>query len=134
VSARIAMAARRTYAVSAVCSAVLHGLSLAHVTHPAVATLMVTMIVACLYCARDIWLRGTLRAWVLLASMNLAMIAVHLPMAAAHHHDGGLGTVPVMPDSTLMTLATGLAVAEVVIAIGVLYHRTRAPQLVFRQP
>jgi len=134
VSARIAMVGRRVGAGLAVSSAVLHGLSLGHVANLAVAVLMVAMIAGCLYCAYDLWLRGTVRAWVLVASMNLAMIAIHLPMLSSHHHGGGLtGAVP-MPESTAMTLATGVAVVEVVLAAGVLFHRTRAPQLVFKQP
>ena len=133
-SARIAMVGRRVGAGLAVSSAVLHGLSLGHVANLAVAVLMVAMIAGCLYCAYDLWLRGTVRAWVLVASMNLAMIAIHLPMLSSHHHGGGLtGAVP-MPESTAMTLATGVAVVEVVLAAGVLFHRTRAPQLVFKQP
>ena len=47
--------------------------------------LLATMIVACLYCARELWRDGTERAWVVVALMNLAMIALHLP-APAHHH------------------------------------------------
>jgi hypothetical protein len=134
VSARIAMVGRRVGAVLAVSSAVLHGLSLGHVANLAVAVLMVAMIAGCLYCAYELWLRGTVRAWVLVASMNLAMIAIHLPMSSSHHHGGRLtGAVP-MPESTAMTLATGVAVVEVVLAAGVLFHRTRAPQLVFKQP
>lgn len=133
-SARIAMVGRRVGALLAISSAVLHGLSLGHVANPAVAVLMVAMIAGCLYCAYDLWLRGTVRAWVLVASMNLAMIAIHLPMSSAHHHGGGLtGAVP-MPESTAMTLATGVAVVEVMLAAGVLFARTRAPQLVFNQP
>jgi len=89
VSARIAMVGRRVGAGLAVSSAVLHGLSLGHVANLAVAVLMVAMIAGCLYCAYDLWLRGTVRAWVLVASMNLAMIAIHLPMLSSHHHGGG---------------------------------------------
>jgi hypothetical protein len=128
------MLGRRAYAVSAVCSAVLHAISLGHVGNVAVALLMVAMIVACLYCARDIWVRGTVRAWVLVATMNLAMIAVHLPMSLAHHHGGAIGATAPMPDSPAMTLATMLALVEVTIAAVVLFARTRAPQLVFKQP
>jgi hypothetical protein len=91
-----------------------------------VAALMVAMITGCLYCAYDLWLRGTVRAWVLVASMNLAMIAIHLPLSSEHHHGGGIsGAVP-MPDSTAMALATGVAVIEVVLACGVLWFRTQA--------
>ncbi|WP_319458322.1 hypothetical protein [Mycobacterium sp. RTGN4] len=133
-SARIAMLGRRVYAASAVCSAVLHAISLGHVSNVMAALLMMVMVIGCLYCARDIWLRGTLRAWVLVASMNLAMIAIHLPMSFTHHHGGGIGAAAPMSDSTAMTLATALAVLEVTVAAVVLFARTRAPQLVFNQP
>jgi hypothetical protein len=70
----------------AACSAVLHGFSLGHVTNPAVMVLMVAMLATCLYCARHLWLHTTIRGWVLAALMNFAMIAIHLPASAAHHH------------------------------------------------
>jgi len=115
---------RRAFALSAVCSAALHVSSLGHVANPVAATLMVAMAVGCLYCARDLWTRGTSRSWMLVALMNLAMIGVHLPMAA--HHHGSSVTLPAVPaGSTAMTLATVLAVIEVVIAAAVLFHRTR---------
>jgi len=58
---------------------------LGHASSVIVTGLLVTMIVACLYCARELWRAGTARAWVVVALMNLAMIALHLP-APAHHH------------------------------------------------
>ena len=54
------MLGRRVYAACAVCSAVLHGISLGHVSNVMAALLMMVMVIGCLYCARDIWLRGTL--------------------------------------------------------------------------
>lgn len=128
------MLGRRVYAASAVCSAVLHGISLGHVGNVMAALLMMVMVIGCLYCARDIWLRGTVRAWVLVASMNLAMIAIHLATSFTHHHGGVISAASPMPDSTAMTLATALAVLEVTVAAVVLFARTRAPQLVFNQP
>ena len=83
---------------------------------------MVVMAAGCLYCARELWTRGTLRSWTLVALMNLAMIALHLPMAS-HHHAGGVTAAPA--DSTAMTLATVLAVIEVVVAAAVLFRHTR---------
>jgi hypothetical protein len=83
------------------------------------------MAAGCLYCARDLWVRGTLRAWVLVALMNLAMIAIHAPAPAAHHHGGGVTTAAPAPHSTVMNLATTLAAVEVVAAAAVLYSRTR---------
>jgi hypothetical protein len=113
---------------------VLHGISLGHPSNFMVMLLMVAMVTACLYCAYDLWSRGTVRAWVLVASMNLAMIAIHLPMSSAHHHDGGITGAARMPDSTAMTLATGVAVVEVVLACGVLWFRTGAMAPVATRP
>jgi hypothetical protein len=126
VTARAGVLGRRACALLAACSAVLHGISLDHVTNIAAMALMVAMLVACLYCARDLWLRGTQRGWVLVALMNFAMIAVHLPASSAHHHGGGLAATAPMPESTVMTLATALAAVEVTVAAAVLYYRTRA--------
>jgi hypothetical protein len=113
---------RRACAVLALSSAALHAAMLGHASNVVAGGLLATMIVACLYCARDLWLRGTLRAWVVVGLMNVAMIAVHLPMPAHHHgvHMGSMGQ-----QSTLMGLATGVAAVEVVVAMGVLYYRTR---------
>ncbi len=87
---------------------------------------MAAMLAACLCCARDLWVRGTLRAWVLVALMNLAMIAVHVPASPPHHHGGGVTAVTPVPHSTVMTLATALAAVEVILAAAVVFHRTRA--------
>jgi hypothetical protein len=77
-------------------SAVLHGVSLAHATNVVATVLMV------------------------------AMIAIHLPMPAQHHHPTGLGAALPAHDSTVMVLATALAAVEVTVAAAVLYYRTRA--------
>lgn len=132
-STRLAVVGRRACALVAACSAVLHGFLLGHATNVVAAALMVAMAAACVYCARDLWMRGTLRAWVLIASMNLAMIAVHMPLSSGHHHGGGISAGAAVPESTAMTLATTLAVVEVIVAAAVLYFRTRSPQAVFHQ-
>jgi len=113
---------RRTCAVLAAASAALHGVMLGHAANPAIAVLMAAMIGACLYCARDLWLRGTLRTWCIVALMNLAMVALHLP-APVHHHVAGAATVE--QQSTIMALATALSLVEVGVAAGVLWFRTR---------
>jgi hypothetical protein len=105
---------------------VLHGFSLTNTTSTAATALTVVMLAACLFCARDLWARGTLRAWVLVALMNLAMIASHTPVSATHHHGGGMNTGAPVHHSTVMTLATAIAVVEVIAAVAVLYYRTRA--------
>lgn len=94
---------------------------LGHVTGAA-ALLMMAMIGGCLYCARDLWRDGTARAWVVVALMNLAMIALHLP-APAHHHHGAPGAVA--SPSAVMTVATTLALTEVLAATAVLYAGSR---------
>jgi len=124
---RLTIVGRRCCAAVAACSAVLHGVSLVGTTNPVVSAVTVVMLAACLYCARDLWVRGTLRAWLLVALMNLAMIAIHMPMSAGHHHGGGVDMAAPAHHSTVMSLATGLAVVEVVAAAAVLFYRTRVP-------
>lgn len=115
---------RRFCAVLAVISAALHGMMVVNATNVAVVVLTVAMLAVCLYCAYGLWFRGTLRDWTLIALMNLAMIAVHLPMSVGHHHGGVDVTTP--QHSMLMMLATAVAAIEVVVAAGVLYYMTRA--------
>jgi hypothetical protein len=122
---------RRACAALAVSSAALHAAMLGHASNVVLGGLLAAMIAACVYCARDLWLRGTLRAWCVVGLMNLAMIAVHLP-APAHHH--GVPAAAVQ-QSTLMGLATTIAAIEVTVAIAVLYCRTRGnAQLVTDTP
>ena len=94
---------------------------LGHASNVVAGGLLAAMIVACVYCARDLWLRGTLRAWCAVGLMNIAMIAVHLPMPAHHH---GMHA-SAGQQSTLMGLATAIAAVEVAVAMAVLYYRTR---------
>jgi hypothetical protein len=112
---------RRTCAALALSSAGLHAAMLGHVSNVVAGVLLAAMIVACVYCARDLWLRGTLRAWCVVGLMNIAMIAVHLP-APGHHH--GVHAAAGQ-QSTLMSFATAIAAVEVAVAMAVLYHRTR---------
>lgn len=116
---------RRICAVLAVTSAALHGIMISSATNIAVVALTVTMLAVCLYCAYGLWFRGTLRDWTLIALMNLAMIAVHLPMSAGHHH-GRSGDVSAAQHSVVMTLATTVAAVEVAVAAAVLFYMTRA--------
>jgi hypothetical protein len=60
--------------------------------------------------------------------MNLVMIAIHLPMSG-HHHGGGTTAAAMAPESTAMTLATGFAVTEALVATAVLVYRTRGTRL-----
>ena len=84
---------------------------------------MTAMLAGCLYCAYELWRFDTMRSWVLVAVMNLAMIGVHMPMTGGHHHSGALGTA-VVP-SVGMGLATVVALVEVVVAAVVLFVRSR---------
>jgi NADH:ubiquinone oxidoreductase subunit K len=113
---------RRACAALALSSAGLHAAMLGHSSNVVAGVLLAAMIVACVYCARDLWLRGSLRAWCVVGLMNIAMIAVHLPMPAHHHgvHPGAMGQ-----QSTLMGMATAIAAVEVTVAMAVLYYRTR---------
>jgi hypothetical protein len=117
-----AVIGRRTCAVLAATSAVLHAVMLGHAANIAMAVLMSAMIVACLYCARDLWLRGTPGVWCLVALMNLAMIALHVP-APAHHHAAHVVAAGQQP--AVMGLATGLSAIEVLFAVAVLVCGTR---------
>ncbi|WP_066899461.1 hypothetical protein [Mycolicibacterium houstonense] len=117
-----AVLGRRACALLAATSALLHVLMLGHAGNAVVGGLLAVMIIGCLYCARDLWQRGTPSVWCTVALMNLAMIAVHTPMPS-HHHGAGAAAMPA--PSTLMSLTMSLALTEVVIAAAVLFYRTR---------
>ena len=120
-----AVVGRRACALLAACSAVLHGITILHAAESAAAVLMVGMAAACLYCARELWVQGDLRTWVLVAIMNIAMIGMHAPFASGHQHGGvAVAAMPMHP-SGVMTLATALAAVEAVIATAVVYQRSR---------
>jgi hypothetical protein len=53
---------RRACAVLALSSAGLHAAMLGDASNVLAGGLLAAMIIACVYCARDLWLRGTLRA------------------------------------------------------------------------
>ena len=116
--------ARRTAAGLAAISAGLHGVMFGHVGSAAAAVLIAGMVGACLYCAWELWVSGTTRAWCLVALMNLGMVAVHLPMSGSHHITHA-STEAVVPQSMTMTLATALSMIEVLVAVAVLCYRTR---------
>jgi len=100
---------------------------LGHSANAIAAGLLAVMIIACLYCAAELWRDATVRAWLVVALMNLAMIALHLP-APAHHHGAHAGsTTP----STLMAAATLVAFVEITAAAVALYvvSRARAVQI-----
>ena len=131
-AATSAVFGRRACAALALSSAGLHAAMLGHASNVVAGVLLAAMILACVYCARDLWLRGTLRAWCVVGLMNIAMIAVHLP-APSHHH--GMHAATAVQQSGLMDLATAVAAVEVAVAMAVLYYRTRGnAQLVSCKP
>lgn len=117
-----AVLGRRVCAALAAGSAALHSAMLFHSANLATGVLMAGMIVACLYCVCELWQHGTLRAWCVVALMNLTMVALHLP-APLHHH--GALVASVEQPSALMVWATGLSAVEVAAAVVVLYYRSR---------
>src|SRR5690349_447441 len=119
-----AVVGRRICAALAAVSAGLHGLSLANAASVASGGLMVVMIAVCLNCARRLWLRGAVGDWTIIAMMNLAMIAVHMPAPGHHHTAAGTAAIPI-PHSTAMGLATVMAAVEAVVAAAVLCYRTQ---------
>ena len=119
----------RIAALMAACSAVLHGAALDTSVPVWVVVVTVAMLVGCLYCAYELWTRDTLRAWVLVAVMNLAMVAGHLPMTGSHQHPGGGSAFGSGAPSAMHTAAV-VAMAEVLLATTVLLVRTRALSVV----
>ena len=57
-----AVLGRRVCALVAVAAAVVHGMMLGQVGSVALGGLVVAMMAACLYCARDLWTAGSTRA------------------------------------------------------------------------
>ena len=116
-----AVLGRRACALLAASSAVLHVFMLTHAGNAVAGGLLAVMIVTCLWCARDLWRRGTPAVWCTVALMNLAMVALHTPMPAHHHGTGAHMSGP----SNLMMFTVLLALTEAAIAGTVLYYRTR---------
>jgi hypothetical protein len=120
-----AVLGRRLCAGLAAGSALLHGLLVGHVGSVAAAAFVLVMAGACLFCARELWLHGSLRAWCLVAVMNLGMIAAHTSLPGHHHGIALPGRLSAAPQATLMTVAIALSAAEVCVAAAVLCYRTR---------
>ncbi|WP_236694210.1 hypothetical protein [Mycolicibacterium obuense] len=111
-------------AALAVASAVLHGGAALGMGSPWLVALTAAMVAGCLYCGWELMTRDSVRAWLLVALMNLAMIAMHLRLPAGHHSAGqpdgahGAGGHALHP-------ATVVAAVEVVLAAAVLFARSR---------
>lgn len=86
------------------------------------------MAAVCLYCAYELWRFDSVRSWVLVAVMNIAMIGVHLITTGGHHHGAAASSVSSAPAGmgAAMGLATLVAAVEIVFAAAVLFVRTRA--------
>ena len=134
VSVAPAVLGRRACAVLAASSAVLHGLMVGHTGSAAAAAVLLAMLVVCLFCARDLWRAGSVQSWLLVALMNLGMIAVHWSLPDCHRAASAATVAPGMP-TPLMTVATGLALIEAVIATAVLcaVSRRRAAVEIWRE-
>lgn len=74
---------RRTAAVGAGASGLLHLLMLGHGHHLVWSLLMTAMAIVCLPCAGHLWRMASVRSWALIGVMNSGMLAVHLGMFAA---------------------------------------------------
>ncbi|PRC52907.1 hypothetical protein C6A85_56535, partial [Mycobacterium sp. ITM-2017-0098] len=77
------------------------------------------------------WRFDSVRSWVLVAVMNIAMIGLHLVTTGGHHHGAAVSTLPsaeTVGMGVAMGLATLLAVIEILFAAAVLFVRTRAPR------
>ena len=73
---------------------------------------------------------GNAASAVLVAVMNLAMVAVHLPVSGSHHVTHVV-VEAVVPQSVVMTIAMALSMIEVVVAVAVLCYRSRGNARVF---
>jgi hypothetical protein len=114
---------RRLCAAVAAGSAALHATMIGHAAGLVPALLIIAMATACLFCAYELWRGCGPRTWLVVAVMNLAMIAVHWSMPAHHHGTPIVGPAEPMP--ALMGLATAVSLTEAVIATAVLYALTR---------
>jgi hypothetical protein len=118
---------RRACALLAAFSAGLHGLMVGEAGNVVVGGIVLAMAAACLYCVRELWVGSTVRAWCLVALMNLGMIAVHWSAPGCHPGAAAVSSAQtsMMPPSTLMLTATAVAAVEAVIATVVLSVMTR---------
>jgi hypothetical protein len=123
-TAALRVLGRRGCAALAACSAVLHGVFVGHATSAAAVVVIAVMAAVCLYCAYDLWTGGTTRAWVLVATMNIAMVAAHMS-TAGHRHGADVAPTATLSMPTSMAVATVIAAVEVVAAVAVLYQRSR---------
>src|SRR6478672_4615069 len=116
-----AVLGRRACAALAAFSAGLHGLMVGETGNLVVGGIVLAMAAACLYCARELWVGSTVRAWCLVPLMNLGMIALHWSAPGCHPSASvSPAQASMMPPSTLMLTVTAVAAVEAVIATIVL--------------
>jgi hypothetical protein len=114
---------QRVCALLAAASAGMHAIMAA--SHGAMAIQAVAMAAVCLRCAWELWTAPTIRTWVVVATMNIAMVAVHLPPLGAHQH-GLTGPIVVQGHSDpFMALTIGFSAVEIVAATTVLERSTK---------
>ncbi|PBC48403.1 hypothetical protein CJ179_16330 [Rhodococcus sp. ACS1] len=129
---------RRAAAALAIATAGLHAATLGEhaAASPMVGVVTVAMILGCLYCAGHLWMRGSQRDWGLVAMMNVGMIALHLtvmsPGSGGGHHGHAMHAAASAPTahamSTPMAAALATAALEAVVAVTVLFYRSRLDQ------
>ena len=112
---------RRGCASAAGVSALLHLAMITSVAQPVSAVIIGAMATACLYCARDLWLRDSMRTWCVVVVMNGGMIAAHWSLPGCHSPVAAATVAP----SSLMTVATCLAAIEAAAAVAVMWRTAR---------
>ncbi|WP_218219953.1 hypothetical protein [Nesterenkonia sp. Act20] len=91
---------RRTAAVGAGASGILHLLMLGHGGHLGWSLLMTAMAIVCLPCAGHLWRMASVRSWTLIGVMNCGMLVMHLGMLASKD-----STLPVADSALTSTTA-----------------------------
>ncbi len=107
----------RTAAVAAAGSAVAHLLLLDSSSLGSLA--MIAMALSCLPCAWHLWRSPTSAVWALTATLDGAMLALHVPMLAGSTHQHG-ATPELLP-----WLALGLVVTQLALAGAAAIRRLR---------
>lgn len=137
---------RRTAAVGAGVSGLLHLLMLGHGDHLGWSLLMAAMAIICLPCAGHLWWVASSRSWVLIGVMNASMLSVHVWLlgtvsasaaqpaapetgslgAYVSHGHGGVTMSLAGVHDLLLPIASVVALAEVLLAMVGLYLLRRA--------
>lgn len=126
-----AASVRKAAAAMAFCSALLH-LAMVGQSDGAAGVVPAVMAVVCLVCAAELWRSGSVRSWLSVAVMGLAMVAAHWSLPGCGH-SGAAPADELSSPSALAVAATVLALVESVVAAAVLIRHTqrRAATLVY---